>query len=313
MTIFEEANFYEQDEEKYNLSKNIEFLTFLESAKNNGYKCYISNDKLQELIVFLITWFELKYPERRMQEKDGICSVNYRNIESIAEYMTPLQLLYRLSQDQECLMKCNYRSFSAACFPVKGESENDVYYKNRIYMKVKRSSYRRNTSHEQGIEPCIFIAVNPSNGKVDFDSLASIIADKENKGPILIDLNNPYIKIQTLLKQLKNNKDLDLSEIENCILNHETDLLLREKVLNLTALGLLYSKRTTPQNGYRRAQIFIREINKDFGTNLTGEEIDEIMKRDYDEKRETKENGLAKDKTAKVSIKKLVMSIWHNN
>lgn len=309
MTILEETNFYEQDEEKYNLSKNTEFLSFLENAKNNGYKCYISNDKLQELIDFLIIWFELKYPEREMQEEDGIYSVNYRNNESIAEHMTPLQLLYRLPHDQECLMKCNYRYNGAACFPVKRKKENEIYYKNRIYMKIKRLDYRSAPE----IDSYIFITIDPSNGKVDFDfSLAEIIADKENKSPMLIDLNNPTIKIELLLKYLKNNKDLDLGEIEDCILNHEMDLLLREKILNLTALGILYSKRTTPQNGYRRAQKFIREINKDFGTNLTTYEIDEIMKKDYGTKKNYKGDKHLKDKT-KVSIRKLVKSIWHNN
>lgn len=49
----------------------------------------------------------------------------------------------------------------------------------------------------------------------------------------------------------------------------------------MVALKLLYSNRTIPERGYKRATRFINEFNKKMGLNLSTEEIDEIINRDY--------------------------------
>ena len=43
----------------------------------------------------------------------------------------------------------------------------------------------------------------------------------------------------------------------------------------------MYSERTTPERGYERAKRFINEIHKTMGLDLTTDEIDELMSRDY--------------------------------
>lgn len=122
------------------------------------------------MIDFLTICFELKYPERQIREEDGIHSINYKDIDSLTEYMTTLQLLYRLSHNQECLLKCNYRSHGGSCIPIYDENGNIVDYKNRTRIPVKRLDYDKNDIFfTKGILPYVFIRLNPSDGKVDVD------------------------------------------------------------------------------------------------------------------------------------------------
>lgn len=60
---------------------------------------------------------------------------------------------------------------------------------------------------------------------------------------------------------LNENEELDSTELKNCIYNRECDIKLRNKILQLVALKLLYSKNTTPERGYERVKRFINEFN----------------------------------------------------
>ena len=76
--------------------------------------------------------------------------------------------------------------------------------------------------------------------------------------------------------------NLDYTELKECINNHKTDLELRKIILQLAALKILYSSNTIPEYGYERAKKFITEFNEGIpNLNLSLEEIDSIMKRDY--------------------------------
>ena len=59
MTIAEARRFYDQDEKKYEIEKNKKFMTWLRDSIDNGYHCYISTEELQELIDYLVTWYEI--------------------------------------------------------------------------------------------------------------------------------------------------------------------------------------------------------------------------------------------------------------
>ena len=65
---------------------------------------------------------------------------------------------------------------------------------------------------------------------------------------------------------------------------------LRHRILQLVALKLLYSKNTFPERGYERAKRFINEFNKNLCLTLSTEEIDEIMYRDYNYSKNSKNN-----------------------
>lgn len=63
---------------------------------------------------------------------------------------------------------------------------------------------------------------------------------------------------------------------------HKIDLKLREILLQLTSLSIIYSKNTSPERGYLRAKKFIEEFNEYIpNLNLSTNEIDEIMNMDY--------------------------------
>ena len=98
--------------------------------------------------------------------------------------------------------------------------------------------------------------------------------------------------------------ELDYTELRECIFDNTCDLTLRYKILQLVALSLLYSKNTIPERGYERALRFINEFNKKMNLELSTEEIDEIMNRDY--KNEVKEE------TTKDKAIQLVKSLFGN-
>ena len=56
---------------------------------------------------------------------------------------------------------------------------------------------------------------------------------------------------------------------------------LRHRILQSVALKLLYSRNTIPERGYERAKRFINEFNKKLGLELSTEQIDETIHRDY--------------------------------
>ena len=123
--------------------------------------------------------------------------------------------------------------------------------------------------------------------KPSFQILANEITDEvENNGDIKDYIKtNKKLYLNDLLEIFKKNysNELDFSNLEECMNNHNCDIEIRYYILKLAALKLLYSKNTSPENGYKRAKIFIDEINRDFNINLSTDEIDEIMQRNYSE------------------------------
>ena len=114
----------------------------------------------------------------------------------------------------------------------------------------------------------------------------------------------------------KYHDELDFSELKKCIYNHDCDLELRRRVLQLVALKLLYSKNTIPERGYERSKRFINEFNKKLGLTLSTNQIDEIIYRDYinDEKSEnTLISGYFTKNEQSKGIKKLVKRIFNRN
>lgn len=82
--------------------------------------------------------------------------------------------------------------------------------------------------------------------------------------------------------------ELDFIELKESVYNHNVDIVLRNKILQLVALKLLYSVNTIPERGYERSKKFINEFNKELNLTLSTEEIDEIMRRDYANKEKLK-------------------------
>ncbi|MBR3660525.1 MAG: hypothetical protein IKN63_01290 [Bacilli bacterium] len=263
MTIKEAHNFYTQDEMRYDIMTNKEFLLWYNNLINNGYISYMNTLDIQELINNLVNWYEIKYPEKEFEKDNGINYPDYKNLDNLAKYMTFDQLLYRLSNKEISILKCPYRT-GCGGFYYNKELEKDVpcslVYFNRINTSEERPLFYRDTYN------------------FEIDSLTGKVIYKLN---LPKELRNDNYNIEDLYKKLKSLDEYNLKEIEKCLKHKKYDELLRNKILELTVLKILYSKNTIPEYGYKRARIFIDEFNQELNLNLSKSEIDLIMMKDY--------------------------------
>ena len=124
---------------------------------------------------------------------------------------------------------------------------------------------------------------------LDRESYFLLHAD-HTTGKVLVDYNlKKYIdnkddlnldELLSIFKE-KYTNELDFTELKESIYNHNCDMELRHRILQLVALKLLYSRNTIPERGYERAKRFINEFNKKLDLTLSTEQIDEIISRDY--------------------------------
>lgn len=294
MTIAEAEKFYKQDTKKYDIKKNKELLTWLRKAIKNGYHSYIDIEDLQKLIDNIADWYEIKYPELAKEFYEGALGVYFSDMETLSGVMDIKQLVYRLPKKQLSLMECLYRSTSGLIRDVYNDKGEIVGKKHLIGMRIYRkdecdsfdSPYFYSKSKESRIFaiapatfnlPYFYLKADSVTGKVDVDyNLKKYI----NVNSITLD------KLLYLFKEKYTDK-LDFTKLEECVYNHNCDIELRRKILQLVALKLLYSKKTTPERGYERALDFINEFNESMNLNLSTEEIDLAMNKNYPKEEST--------------------------
>lgn len=268
MTSIQAKEFYEQDEKKYDIKRNKELLIWLSNIIKKGYHSFVDIDELQKLIDNITYWYEIKYPEREMEYYEGIKSFEYKDIEPLSKAMNLRQLMYRLPNNQKFLMECDYRSVVEGIKSVYDNNNQVIAEETEISIKI----IEKNKIFESYNKPHWFlIHANAKSGQVTYSfNLKEYVNINE-------------ISLEELLKIFKEKYSdiLDYSELESCILDHNYDIELRNKVLQLVALNLLYSNRTIPERGYLRALKFIDEFNKEMNLELITDEIDEIIDRDY--------------------------------
>ena len=217
MTIAEAERFYEQDLKKYEIKKNREFLKWLKKVMDDGYKCYIKTNELQELIDAIANWYEIKYPERELELSQGIKNMEFEDIKSIASTMDIRQLLFRLPHSQLCLMECNYRA--------KGWCQHPIYEGNKVL----------------GYEPRIVIRIDKKNlGDDDIPDTYFLLHANHYTGEVVKDMDleeyvntDKKIKLEELLELFDKDysDDLEYQELKESILNHMYDMKLRYKIL----------------------------------------------------------------------------------
>ena len=282
MKIIEAERFYEQDSKKYDISKNKELLKWLKDAIKNGYSPFIDIENLQELIDNIVYWYEMKYPERELKLYEGIEYYYFKDIETLSKVMNIKQLMYRLPHDQLRLMGCEYRSNYESTKSTYNEKGVVTKEKTILFIKIDEkknecdhSSIYRNLSNSFSLQ------IEADSGKVDIDdNLRKYVNDdKINLDKLLILFTEKY------------SNELDFTDLQRCIYNHNCDMELRKRVLQLAALKLLYSNRTIPERGYERAKKLINEFNKEMDLNLSTIEIDEAINRDYSNSKKTKSIG----------------------
>lgn len=271
MTIAQAKRFWKQDAKKYNISKNKEFLIWLKEKIKNGYHSFIDIKQLQELIDNIVSWYEMKYPEREMEFYEGTRYFNFENMQTLSEMMDIKQLMYRLPYEQLCLVECDYRSNGGVIRNTYNNKGEVVVEKTILFMKINRKSVEYNPFLIFSKLPDFLLHADTDNGKVYVD----------NDLKEYINVDNITLDELLILFKEKYTDELSFAKLEECIYDHNCDIELRRRILQLVALKLLYSNRTIPGRGYERARKFINEFNEKIGLNLTTKEIDEAINRGY--------------------------------
>lgn len=263
MTIAQARKFYEQDQREYNLEENKEFLSWFKDKIKNDYYPFIEIEELQELINNITYWYEIKYPEREFELDEGIKNLDFKSITPLSKSMNIYQLMYRLSDDQLCLINGEYRSNCGGIRNIYNGGSKVVDQKAVLYIVIKQIN---NNYNANGINNNLIICAYP-NGEVIINDDLKKYVDKER------------INLDELLSlfEEKYSHNLDFSVLKADVDDHNCDLELREIILQLIALKLLYSQNTTPGRGYKRAKRFIDEFNKELNLNLSSEKIDNII------------------------------------
>ena len=263
MTIAQARKFYEQDQREYNLEENKEFLSWFKDKIKNDYYPFIEIEELQELINNITYWYEIKYPECEFELDEGIKNLDFKSITPLSKSMNIYQLMYRLSDDQLCLINGEYRSNCGGIRNIYNGGSKVVDQKAVLYIVIKQIN---NNYNANGINNNLIICAYPNGEVIINDSLKKYV-DKER------------INLDELLSlfEEKYSHNLDFSVLKADVDDHNCDLELRKRILQLIALKLLYSQNTTPGRGYKRAKKFIDEFNKELNLNLSSEKIDNII------------------------------------
>lgn len=294
MTIAQAERFYEQDSKKYEVLKNKELLSWLKNSVKNGYHPFIDIEGLQKLVDDITNWYEIKYPEREKEFYEGIGYFDFENMKSLSKLMNIKQLMYRLPREQLYLMECDYRSTGQGFRNVYDDKNEIVAEKPILFMSI----YRKNI--ESSIVPNFLLHADNDSGKVEIDYN---LKDYVNTDSITLD------ELLNLFKE-KYSEEFSFTELEKCVYDHNCDVELRNKVLQLVALKLLYSRRTIPERGYERSKRFINEFNKKMGLNISTEEIDNAINKDYTN---TEKVDTVKEKNPLKKANVLVKSLLKNN
>lgn len=256
MTIAEAEKFYKNDKREYEICKNKEFLKWFNKEIKHGYCAFTNTTQLQHIIDTITNWYEFKYPENELEYYEGVFNTQFEQIKSLSKNMSFDQLMYRLPHKELCLIECGYRSYGWGC--------------DNIYMSIKNK--QPNTNYDLNYIDSFLLRANPDTGKVEIDYYIKRITNKTD------------ITLEALLKifEKEQKENWDYTSLKETVYNHNVDLELRKRILELVSLKLLYSENTIPERGFIRAQRFISEFNKHIpNLDLPINKINEEMKRDY--------------------------------
>ena len=270
MTIAQAERFYEKDTKDYEIEKNKDFLTWLKISIKDGYHCFMKTEELQELIDSVVNWYEIKYPERELEYFEGTRHLGFQDIRRISDVMDIRQLLFRLPHNQLCLMECGYRAKGWGQYPIY-ENGKEIDLKVQIFMKINKK-IKEECNPWYGETTYFLLHADHMTGEVSNDYELEEYLDSEE--------NLNLDELLSIFKE-KYNDELDFTELKESVYDHNCDMELRHRILQLVALKLLYSRNTIPERGYERAKRFINEFNKKLGLELSTEQIDEIIHRDY--------------------------------
>ena len=167
-------------------------------------------------------------------------------------------------------MECGYRAKGWGQHLIY-ENGKEVGWKVHIFMRINRKNEEESDSW-LGKAPYFLLHADHMTGEVSNDYELEEYLDSEE--------NLNLDELLSIFKE-KYTDELDFTELTESVYDHNCDMELRHRILQLVALKLLYSRNTIPERGYERAKRFINEFNKKLGLALSTEQIDEIIHRDY--------------------------------
>ena len=253
--------FYSKDNKEYDLYHNLDFLKWFNSIIKKGYNSYLNLDSLQSFIDKLSLWYEYKYPERKLIIEEGFTDKEFENINDISKELDYNQLRYQLSYNEIKLLDSMYRSDN-------GYNVVDKNKKTINYMAF--NIYKKQISKEFVEDSTYKLSAIDTTGKIKNEDLSKLFPKERN------------MTIEDLYNKLRDNNDYDIVELQNILFTHTMDIELREKVLYFTMKKLIYSKRTNPERGYKRALYLMKEFNNYIKKlNLVSIPIDKIMEEEY--------------------------------
>ena len=257
--------FYKQDKKEYELSNNSDFIRWFRSLiQANHYESIVNIDDIKSLIDFIYSWYFIKYPEREFDFNEGIRNLYFKDVNSIGNDLSFKQLLFRLPFRQLCLMTGFYRPIRA--------------FSDKTYIKRKKA----------GLNIDVFIKVSKiNNGNLSNRSYSFIINAKEDGTVVKSEDLEELIKFDSDVNlddlfsifSSRYVDELDFSDLVHVVYNHSCDIEVRNRVIYLAALKLLFSRNTNPQRGYIRAKKLISEANEALNTNISMDIIDTYMSR----------------------------------
>lgn len=282
-------NFYSQDEQKYLIQKNKEFFNWYYQQKiENNYHSYLTLEQMQGFINKITEWYMIKYPDAYFDKK--FVELNQNELERHSTKSTIEQLKMRLTPSEIETIDCSYRSSAGYTDEVDGEIINYI----AIYLPKFDNPIERITifATKDGIvRPCDLIGL-------DLKEIS----------------HNKNVCLEEIFRYLqKNSNNLNLTELEKCIYNKKIDYELRDKLISLSALALLYQKDTNPKYSMLRAHKLLNEMKEYYQIEFSHNELDKIIETDYSkislEDKVINKDDISLDKDEKTSILKKIKKI----
>ena len=270
MTIDEANEFYKNDQNLYNVEKNKDFLKWLKKQVKSGYNPYLSTKQIQQLIDYIALWYEIKYPERELQKDEGIMYPDFNSIEDISSKLDIDQLIYRLPDTQMAILQCPYRAYGGGVYSTyeDGKRKDEMIAFMSVYRKpIKNNEY----TYPRELKKFLVRIYNKTGVIIKDFEIEKYF--KENRDIKIEELKNIF--------EREYSDVLNFDEIIECVSDHKIDLELRNEILNMVALKLLYSKNTVPIMGYIRAKKFIYDFNNYFNLNISTTKINELINKYY--------------------------------
>lgn len=273
MKMSDILKFYESDNQEYIVKNNPNFLNWYEEKIKKGYRPNLDLSGIQELINKITHYYEFKYPDRFLDVKSGYICKKFKNIEKIVDCLDIDQLRYRLSLEELSTLDCEYHGCGAYTRPVKEQDKKEglVFGDNDYIDYVVMYLKDKNSSKNDWKEREYMISATMKGGIVNKHDL-NVIKEISN-----LNFSDKKITLEELYNTLKNNNKLDISELKMVLCTHRNDLELRQKVLELVNLALIYSKKTKPEYGQIRANKVCQEFKSYYGGNFECPNIDDLI------------------------------------